>query len=140
MIIDTLPCVERDALVLLISGSDATCRALRSQVEYVTDIKRTETGSGVYVVFRLNHEVKPLQDGGTFQLSGVFAVSDKCGEIGFLLYIKDGLIDCLEGYVYENTYPNYLDCDFKLESEYEGHTERSQRGQRHYPTNDDGLG
>lgn len=124
MSIDTLPCVERNALVLLLSGSDATSLELRAQVKHVAEIERSETGSGVYAVFSLDHEVKPLQSGGTFQLSGVFALSDKCGEIGFLLYVKGGLIDCLEGYAYEDAYPNYTDCDFKLERKSEDQSKR----------------
>ena len=115
MSIDTLPGIERDALNLLLSDGDATYRALRSQLEHVAKIERTETGAGVYAVFSLDDVVKPVQGGGTFQLSGVFAVSKKCGEIGFLLYVKDGLIDCLEAYGYEDVYPLYSDCDFKLE-------------------------
>ncbi|MCX7514079.1 hypothetical protein [Frateuria sp. STR12] len=117
MTIDVLPSIERDALILLLSGTDATCRELHSQLAHVVKVERNETGAGVYAVFRLDGDVKSLKDGGTFQLSGVFAVSEKCGEIGFLLYVKDGLIDCLEAYVYEDTYPRYSDCDFKLESD-----------------------
>lgn len=115
MSIDTLPSIERDALNLLLSGGDTTYRELRSQLMHVAKVERTETGAGVYAVFSLDDEAKPVQDEGTFQLSGVFAVSEKCGEIGFLLYVKDGLIDCLEAYGYEEVYPLYSDCNFKLE-------------------------
>lgn len=115
MNIDALPSVERDALALLLSGNNPTCRGLHSQLAHVAQVDRTETGAGVYVVFNLDSEVKPLQDRKTLQISGVFGASNKCGEIGFLLYIERGLIDCLEVYTYDDVFPTYSDCDFLLE-------------------------
>lgn len=115
MSIDDLPDVEKGALHLLLSGDDLSCQSLRNQLNYVAKIERTETGAGVYVVFELGDGVQPLETKDSFQISDVFAVSQKCGEIGFLLFVKEGLIDCLEAYVHADSYPSYLDCDFNLE-------------------------
>jgi len=115
MSIDTLPDVEREALDLLLSGDDISCQALRAQLRHVAKLERTETGAGVYVDFEFGHGVEPLVDRNNFQISGVYAVSEKCGEIGFLLFVKGGLIDFLEAYVYTDSYPSYVDCDFQLE-------------------------
>lgn len=117
MSIDVLPPIEKEALILLLSGSDVVCCDLRSQLEHVVKIERAETGAGVYVIFTFDGNAKPLQDDKAFQLSGVFASSERCGEIGFILYIKKGLIDCLEAYSYGDTYPDYTDCDFTLKRE-----------------------
>lgn len=115
MSIDTLPDVEREALHLLLSGDDVSCQTLRAQLHHVAKIERAETGAGVYVDFGFGEGVQPLEDRNSFQISGVYAVSEKCGEIGFLLFVKEGLIDFLEAYVYTDLYPSYADCDFKLE-------------------------
>ena len=115
MSIDTLPDLERKALHLLLSGNDVSCQNLRAQLQYVARTERTETGAGVYVDFKFSDSVQPLEDRSSFQVSGVFAVSQGCGEIGFLLFVKKGLIDFLEAYVYTDSYPSYADCDFRLE-------------------------
>lgn len=115
MSIDSLPDVEREALYLLLSGDDISCQALRAQLHHVEKLERAETGAGIYVDFEFGHGVEPLANRKTFQISGVYAVSEKCGEIGFLLFVKDGLIDFLEAYVYTDLYPSYADCDFRLE-------------------------
>lgn len=115
MSIDALPDVEREALHLLLSGDDLSSQTLRAQLSYVAKIERTETGAGVYVVFELGDDAPPLENRANLQIADVFAVSKRCDEIGFLLFVKEGLIDCLEAYVHADSYPSYTDCDFKLE-------------------------
>ncbi|MCR4307480.1 MAG: hypothetical protein NUV80_02890 [Candidatus Berkelbacteria bacterium] len=117
MSIAMLPNIEREALKMLVSESDTTLIRLSDQFSHVVKIERTETGAGVYVVFKLDRDVRPLKGGGTFVLSGVFAVSSQCSEIGFLLYVKEGLIDCMEGYSSADIYPNYDECNFRIEKE-----------------------
>lgn len=115
MSIDSLPKIEREALQLLLSGDDVFCQPLRSQLSCVAKLERTETGAGIYIDFELGADAQPLEDLRSFRISDVFAISEKCGEIGFLLFVKDGLIDFLEAYAYTDSYPSYSDCDFKLE-------------------------
>lgn len=111
---DAVPDIEQRALRLLLSGGGITCETLRAQLNHVAKIERAETGAGVYLNFGFRDDVQPLENRDSFQISGVFAVSEKCGEIGFLLFVKEGLIDFLEAYVYTDSYPSYVDCDFKL--------------------------
>lgn len=110
-----LPVIESEALNMLLSGGDDLHEDLRSQLPHVTSVDRTETGAGVYVTFSLGDGARPSKAIDSCILSGVFGVSKKCSEIGFLLYVNEGLIDFLEAYSSDDTYPNYDDCNFIIE-------------------------
>jgi len=113
MQIRDLPGIEREAIDLLLQGEGAV-RVLHRQLDAVTRVHRTESGAGLYVVFELAKQVERLEDGASFHIADVFATSQKCEEIGFILFVKDGLIEYLEGYSYSDVYPSYEGCDFSL--------------------------
>ncbi|WP_126962102.1 hypothetical protein [Xanthomonas arboricola] len=105
-----LPSIEREAIRLLLQGNEILCR----QLDRVTGAHRTESGAGVYVVFEFDEHVERLENRESFQVADVFATSPDCDEIGFILFVKDGLIEYLESYVYTDVYPSYEECDFSL--------------------------
>lgn len=105
-----LPFIEKEAIRLLLESNGDLCR----QLEWVKEVRRTESGAGVYVMFELDACVERMEGGGSFHLADVFATSPRCDEIGFILFVKEGLIDYLEGYVYSDVYPSYEGCDFSL--------------------------
>lgn len=110
-----LPVIEGEALNMLLSGSNSLHEDLRSQLSHIVGVDRTETGAGVYVTFRLDSRARPSKVIDSCVLSGVFGVSNECSEIGFLLYVNAGLIDFLEAYSSDDTYPSYDDCSFIIE-------------------------
>lgn len=105
-----LPSIERDAIRLLLESNDGLLR----QLNCVKEVSRTESGAGIYVMFELDERAERMEGGGSFHLADVFATSPHCDEIGFILFVKDGLIEYLEGYVYSDIYPSYEGCDFFL--------------------------
>lgn len=110
MRIADLPSIERDAIRLLLESSES----LRRQLDCVKEVSRTESGAGIYVMFELDERAERMENGGSFHLADVYATSTHCDEIGFILFVKDGLIEYLEGYVYSGVYPSYEGCDFYL--------------------------
>jgi len=108
-----LPKIEQQAIDLLLQG--AKFDVLRRQLNSIIKVDRSESGSGMYVEFEFAENVELLGSKASFDIDGVFATGTNCEEIGFILFVKNGLIDYLEGYVYgEGAYPSYEGCDYVL--------------------------
>lgn len=108
-----LPPLEREAIALLLQHGDSV-GVLQRQLNSVAHIRRTETGAGVYVTFEFGPQVERLVDESSFHVADVFATSTDCEEIGFILFVKEGLIAYMEAYVYADVYPSYDKCNFRL--------------------------
>lgn len=107
--------IEREALSRLLEVGGVEQSALRQQLDHVVSVEREETGSGVYINFILDDSVVPLALKDDLELDGVFAKSSICNdEIGFILFVRGGLIRFLEAYTYSDVYPSYEECSFFL--------------------------
>jgi hypothetical protein len=105
-----LPPIEREAIDILLEGN----AVLQSQLRLVRSVARSATGAGVYVVFELDNFADPLEEKTSFHIADVFATSSVCEEIGFILFVKNGLIEYLEGYTHSGAYPSYENCEYSL--------------------------
>jgi hypothetical protein len=78
---------------------------LQEQLHNISVKNREMTGVGFFTT--LNISKVPLEETGNFKLNNVYAEIDGLQYgAGFLLYIKDGMLDMLEGYCYEDKWPN----------------------------------
>jgi hypothetical protein len=98
--------VERDALAMLLEGDAARQRALRKQWSMVESVVRTPDPVGVYIDFNLPGDVDPIPGNPDFELSDVWADSAGADTIGFILFVRDGRLAVLEGYVSGDCYPH----------------------------------
>lgn len=114
MKLEDLPLIEQSAINMLLEGDDARQVALRHQLAAVRAVHRTANSAGIYAVFELDENTKRLEGRPSFHVADVFARSERCEEIGFILFIKEGVIEYLEGYTYGDTYPSYKECDYAL--------------------------
>jgi len=115
-----LPVLEREAIGLLLQHGDSF-QVLQRQLDSVIQVRRTETGAGVYVTFEFEPEVERLAGHPSFHIADVFATSSRCEEIGFILFVNEGLVDCMEAYVYADVYPSYDNCNFRLSRQADTH-------------------
>jgi hypothetical protein len=105
--------LESEALKQLLAGEDPVLAGLRKQLA-VADIRSREfTGVGFYVNFDLPKHVPRLHEvlrvKPEFWLTGVKATVDSLEHgVGFLLHVKDGLLDFLEGYTYGESWPQNI--------------------------------
>jgi len=109
---------EDQVISWLLSGEDPVIQAILKQYRQVTNIRRELTGYGFYLHFEIpnnlmaihNHlPVKP-----DFSFGDVEALIPSLDNgAGFLLWVKDGCIEMLEGYTYDEVWPENI-TDFQL--------------------------
>ena len=106
--------LEQHVLAKLLEGQHRTLLILRSQLEKLAVRDRQMTGVGFYTTFAVQSGILPVGNNLSFSLSNVYAeVPELRNGLGFTLFVKDGLIDMLEGYTYEEPWPPNLG-KFKL--------------------------
>jgi hypothetical protein len=101
--------LERGVIEKLLEGDDETLAKLRRQFEKAVVVKREMSGVGFYTTLAVKEGVYRIDDRS-------FIFGDVIAEIpglengaGFLLYVRDGLLDCLEGYTYgDERWPQQL--------------------------------
>jgi hypothetical protein len=98
---------ERDVIDKLLNGNSNALRILKSQID-MAQIARRYTGAGFFLSFdvpdtcsRVMPEKCRIGD-VTATIAGL-----KYGA-GFVLYVNDGLVRQLEGYCYEETWPDEI--------------------------------
>ena len=108
---EALTNLERAVLDKLLCGDSPVLSALRSQLGVVAVSERDLTGVGFMTNFRLPPSVPraPVK-------SGVIRFGDVEAQLeglkhgaGFLLYVKDGVLDALEGYSYDEPWPEQIE-------------------------------
>lgn len=93
--------LERAVLDKLLFGDLPLLAQLRSQLEKCGVEHREFTGYGFYVTLSVPDYV-PRVEATDFKLGDVFGKAEGTpSEVGFLLYIKDGILDLLEAYSYD---------------------------------------
>ncbi len=94
-------------LDLLLDG-DPLRRAIRPQIDYVTDSEYEYTGAGLFATFQPSIGIEKFKVGeGRLVLDGVRINSSEIGSLGAdtILFLKDGIIDFLEIHTYDGGYP-----------------------------------
>ena len=114
---------EREVMTMLLSGEDTVLCTLRQQLS-VSQVKGRElTGTGFFTTFLVPKEAPRVSGQGDFHLGNVIAKVDGLENgAGFVLFVKNGAIDFLEGYSYDEAWPNEIKR-FKL-----AHSEEMTRG------------
>ena len=91
-----------------ISDARPGCSELKAQLESLTVFKREYTGCGVYTDFSLPAEAQPF-DETLWKFEDMPKVHGTHPSLeagaGFILWFKNGLVTCLEGYTYEDNWP-----------------------------------
>jgi hypothetical protein len=100
--------LERAVLEKLLAGDHPTLVALRAQAEAGRLAGREHTGVGFYCSFEVPPDVPSAGPRD-------FEVDDVIGELqglahgaGFVLFVRDGRIDTLEGFSYDEPWPQQV--------------------------------
>jgi hypothetical protein len=100
---------ERAVMHKLLDGEDEGLSILREQFEVVAVIKREMTGVGFYMTFSVPEGARHLRGKPSFKFGDVSAnVAGLEWGAGFLLYVQDGALHMLEGYAYDESWPQQI--------------------------------
>lgn len=94
--------LEKAIMEKLLYGKEKTLSILRLQYKNSTVLKRDFTGTGFFTYFDIKKNFI-LESSKNFQIGDVVGQLDGLNYgVGFVLFIKKGVLDFLEGYTYGN--------------------------------------
>jgi hypothetical protein len=104
-----LTALEKQVVEMLLAGDNAILAVLRDQSEHLGVSSREMTGVGFFTRLVVSANAASLGRGRSFKLGDVNGTADNVRNgLGFLLYIEDGLLSALEGYTYDEPWPDDL--------------------------------
>jgi hypothetical protein len=122
---DTLTALEEAVLEKLLSGESEGYRILQKQIPALRVTERKMTGVGFFTSFSLADEAPKLPDEASLEISDVGAeINDLEHGAGFVLFIRKGGINMLEGFTYGEPWPHNV-SSFHLY--YNGTSKRARR-------------
>ncbi len=99
--------LEDQVLQMFLRGDDEVLSVLRLQASHAGVSSRQMTGAGFFTNFEIPAEVPRLKTCLTFKLGDVNGTADSVKHgLGFLLYVADGALSMLEGYTYDEPWPD----------------------------------
>jgi hypothetical protein len=111
--IKDLTTLEQTVMQALLDGDDDILSILREQLKSTLVVKRKMTGVGFYTTFEVSADV-PRAGDESFKFGDVVAsIFGLKHGAGFLLYVKLGVLQMLEGYSYDEPWPQET-SEFKL--------------------------
>jgi hypothetical protein len=102
--------LEKAVLEMLVDGKGETFQLLRKQYLAAHVTERHLTGVGFWTYFSIPNSVAKLPGNPSFRFGDVDAdIKDLQNGAGFLLQVKDGYIYMLEGYSFDEPWPDATD-------------------------------
>ncbi|MFR8011659.1 MAG: hypothetical protein ACLU8W_07875 [Clostridia bacterium] len=116
--------LANQVIEMLLKGEDEVLVRLRSQMENVKSISEESSTVGFYINYEVDKYVIDISNcKSNFQIGDVDGCVDGIkNAVGFVLYINNGFITCLEGYTILDSWP---DSDSMIELEYDSGENRN---------------
>jgi hypothetical protein len=106
--------LERAVLEKMLAGKNSELKILREQFSKTAVSTREMTGNGFFTSLEIPALALHLQRKGRVTITDVSANFSKLKRsAGFVLFIDDGKINCLEGFCYDESWPDST-ADFEL--------------------------
>ncbi len=107
---NALSIIEKAVLEKILDGNFPLLIQLQRQLELCIAEKREFTGFGFYTTLTVPQSI-PRIVGLDIKFGDVIGcIPGLPSGAGFLLYVKDGVLDMLEGYSYDEPWPSSIDC------------------------------
>jgi hypothetical protein len=104
---NNLTTLEQQVLDMLVHGQNEVLTILRQQAQKLQVSSREMTGVGFYSEFLVPPDVPRVPGDPTFKLGDVNGTADNVSHgLGFILYVKNGALSMLEGYTYDEPWPD----------------------------------
>lgn len=106
--------LEKSVLDTLLDKAGEPFDTLRQQLSYSTVSSREFTGVGFFTSFALSHEAQVKRDLPDMTLGDIGAELPGLEHgVGFVLFIRGGVVSMLEGFPFDEKWPESAD-EFKL--------------------------
>lgn len=106
---ENLTPLERRVMEMLLAGGDAAFATLRTQLAACSVLSREMTGVGFFTTFKVPRASPKVANCKSFKFGDVTAKFPGLQRgAGFLLYIKSGTLELLEGYTYDEPWPQEI--------------------------------
>lgn len=105
---DVLSVLEKAVLVKLLEGDIPLLIQLRQQLAGCAVTKREFTGFGFYTTLVVSEDIPRTTDLDIKFGDVVGDIPELRSGAGFLLYVKNGVLDMLEGYSYDERWPSSI--------------------------------
>lgn len=111
--------LERAVLERLLRGDHLILKALRTQLQSAEVTSREFTGVGFFTDFKVPRSVPPAPTARShLAITGVHAkIPGLERPVGFVLFVEDGYLACLEGFTYDEPWPSVITA-FSLEDDW----------------------
>lgn len=101
--------LEREVLEMLLSGDHPALEVLRQQLAHARLASRENTGVGFYCDFDISETTPTVSR--DFQLGDVHAeIQGLQHGAGFVLFVSNGRLKTLEGYTYDEPWPETVEA------------------------------
>ncbi|MDX2000062.1 MAG: hypothetical protein SF066_20275 [Thermoanaerobaculia bacterium] len=105
----TLNELEHAVMEKLLAGDSHVLETLRRQARGAKVVRRENTGAGFYTWLEPSSDSPRTPDPGNFELSDVEAqIPGLTHGAGFVLFIRNGYLDNLEGFSYDEPWPKEI--------------------------------
>ena len=106
---DKLNQLEQDVLQMLLTGNDDTLAAIRNQLNLAKRKPRELSGVGFFTYCDVPQEAPRLPSNPSFAFGDVIAEVDGLQHgAGFVVFIDNGVLRMLEGYTYDEAWPQIV--------------------------------
>lgn len=95
--------LERAVLRAICERHSADRAALEAQLSSATVLKRENTGAGFYAYFAVERTSSAAIGGERLRDGPAVRVNGLEHGMGFILWLNEGYVDCLEGYCYDES-------------------------------------
>jgi|HubBroStandDraft_1064217.scaffolds.fasta_scaffold371288_2 hypothetical protein len=104
-----LTALERDVMQMLLNGDDPVLAILREQLRVATVSERKMTGVGFHTHFSVPPTTSRVLENPSFEIGDIAAqVQGVQHGAGFLLFVRDGFLSFLEGFTYDEPWPEQI--------------------------------
>jgi len=105
----TLKLLEKQVLQKFLFGENEILDILRKQVLMASVSSREMTGVGFFTKFVIPSDAQRILSHTKFILSDVIGTASNVKDgVGFVLFIGNGVLATLEGYTYDEPWPNEI--------------------------------
>jgi hypothetical protein len=106
----TMSRLEQEVLKQLLTGDHPVLESLRAQMGHLSVKSREFTGSGFYTELQFDGAAEPASmSEETAWIRGVDAtISGLERGAGFMVHVKDGYLDLIEGFTYQEPWPSSI--------------------------------